>query len=102
MRIIAKSRLHKYWGIRGNEQSKPYLTEWYHFCLKQDWRAPQDIKNTFGTASFVANNRVVFNVKGNDYRIVCALDYERQAMFLKFVGTHSEYDKIKADEVEQL
>ncbi|VAW62743.1 putative membrane protein [hydrothermal vent metagenome] len=102
MRIIAKSRLHKYWEIRGNEKSEPYLAEWYHFCLKQDWHTAQDIKNTFGSASFVANNRVVFNVKGNDYRIICALDYTRQALFIKFVGTHKEYNKIKANEVERL
>jgi mRNA interferase HigB len=48
----------------------------------------------------VANDRVVFNVKGNDYRIICAIDYPRQAMFIKFVGTHKEYDRIKAGEVE--
>jgi len=102
MRIIAKSRLRKYWETRGNEKSEPYLTEWYHFCLKQKWTTTQEIKNTFGSASFVANNRVVFNVKGHDYRVICALDYERQAMFIKFVGTHREYDKIKANEVERL
>jgi mRNA interferase HigB len=99
MRIIAKSRLKMYWEKSGNEQSKPYLNEWYHFCLKQEWRTPQDIKNVFRNVSFVANDRVVFNVKGNDYRIICALDYPRQAMSIKFVGTHKEYDRINAVEV---
>ena len=55
----------------------------------------------FRNASFVANDRVIFNVKGNDYRIICAMDYLRQAMFIKFVGTHKEYDRVKAAEVEQ-
>jgi len=100
MRIIAKSRLQKYWERPGNEQAQPYLTEWYHFCIKQIWATPQEVKNTFGHASIVANNRVVFNVKGNKYRIVCALDYRRQAMFIKFVGTHSEYDAIDVEVVE--
>lgn len=50
--------------------------------------------------TFVTNNRVVFNVKGNDYRIICSMDYARQAMFIKFVGTHKEYDKVMAGEVE--
>jgi mRNA interferase HigB len=100
MRIIAKSRLRSYWERPGNEQSQPHLTEWYHFCIKQSWATPQEIKNTFGHASIVANNRVVFNVKGNTYRIVCALDYRRQAMFIKFVGTHAEYDAIDVEVVE--
>ena len=100
MRIIAKSRLRQYWELRGNEPSQPYLAEWYHFCLRQTWATPQEVKNTFGHASIVGNNRVVFNVKGNDYRIVCALDYRRQAMFIKFVGTHAEYDAVDAEVVE--
>jgi len=100
MRIIAKSKLKKYWEKSGNEKSQKYLNEWYHFCLKQEWRTPQDIKNTLRNASFVANGRGVFNVKGNEYRIICALDYSRMAMFIKFVGTHKEYDHINAAEVE--
>lgn len=100
MRIIAKSRLRKYWERAGNEQAQPYLTEWYHFCLRHSWSTPQEVKNTFGHASIVRNNRVVFNVKGNDYRIVCALDYRRQAMFIKFVGTHAEYDAVDVEVVE--
>ena len=78
---------------------KTYLNEWYHFCSKQSRKKPQDIKNMLGNISFVANDRIVFNVKGNDYRIICALDYPRQAMFIKFVGTHKEYDRIQASEV---
>ena len=100
MRIIAKSRLRKYWERPGNEKSQPYLTEWYHFCAKQSWRSPQEVKNVFANASIVANNRIVFNVKGNDYRVVCAMDYRRQAMFIKFVGTHAEYDAITVEAVE--
>ncbi|STX50463.1 Uncharacterized protein conserved in bacteria [Legionella busanensis] len=100
MRIIAKSQLKKYWEQPGNEKSKPYLNEWYHFCLKQNWRTPQDIKDMLRNASFIANERVVFNVKGNEYRIICAVDYPRMAMFIKFVGTHKEYDRVNAAEVE--
>ena len=100
MRIIAKSRLKSYWEKPGNEKAQPYLTEWYHFCAKQEWKTPQDIKEMLKNVSFVANDRVIFNVKGNDYRIICAIDYPRQAMFIKFVGTHKEYDRVKAQEVE--
>ena len=100
MRIIAKSRLRKYWERPGNEKAKSYLTEWYHFCSKQSWKTPIEVKNTFGNASIVGNNRIVFNIKGNDYRIVCAMDYQRQAMFIKFVGTHAEYDSIDVEVVK--
>jgi mRNA interferase HigB len=100
MRIIAKSRLRKYWETLGNEQSQTYLNEWYHFCEAQKWASPQELKNTLGNASLVANNRVVFNVKGNDYRVVCGMDYPRKAMFIKFVGTHKEYDQVNVKEVE--
>jgi mRNA interferase HigB len=100
MRIIAKSRLRQYWEKLGNEKSQQYLNEWYHFCFKKNWANPQDVKNTFRHASFVGNNRVVLNIKGNDYRIVCAMDYSRQAMYIKFVGTHKEYDSINVKEVQ--
>ena len=100
MRIIAKSRLKTYWDIPGNEPSQSYLNEWYHFCSKQSWRTPQDIKNMLRNVSFIANDRVIFNIKGNDYRIICAIDYPRQTMFIKFVGTHKEYDRVQAAEVK--
>ncbi len=99
MRIIAKSRLRQYWEKSGNEKSQAYLNEWYHFCAKKNWSSPQDVKNTFRHASFIGNNRVVFNIKGNAYRIVCAMDYPRQVMYIKFVGTHKEYDSIDVKEV---
>ncbi len=100
MRIIAKSRIRQYWEKAGNEKAQPYLNEWYHFCAKKNRSSPQDIKNIFRHASFVGNNRVVFNIKGNDYRIVCAMDYPRQAMYIKLVGTYKEYDTINVEEVE--
>lgn len=100
MRIIAKSRLKAYWESQGNQHAQPYLNEWYHFCSKQTWRTPQQVKDTLKTASIIANNRVVFNVNGNDYRIICAMDYSRLALFIKFVGTHKEYDLVKASEID--
>lgn len=100
MRIIAKSRLKTYWELPGNEHMQSYLNEWYHFCSKQIWKTPQDVKDTLRNASIIANNRIVFNIKGNSYRIICAMDYPRLAMFIKFVGTHKEYDRVNASEVE--
>ena len=63
------------------------------------WRSPQDIKSAYRTASILGNNRVVFNVKGNTYRLVVAVKYEFQVVYIRFIGTHAEYDKIKAEEV---
>jgi mRNA interferase HigB len=63
------------------------------------WRSPADIKAAYRTASFVANNRVVFNVKGNAYRLVVAVHYNRGMMFIRFIGTHAEYDRIDATKI---
>ena len=59
-----------------------------------------DIKKQFNSVGNVGNKRYVFNIKGNDYRIICAIDYPRLTMFIKFVGTHKEYDRVNASEVE--
>ena len=99
LRIIAKSRLIEYAEKSGNEKAKAHLIEWYHFCLEQDWKTPQDIKNTLSHASFVKKNRVVFNINGNHYRIVCSVFCPAQIMYIKFVGTHSEYDQIDVNTV---
>ncbi len=96
----SKESAPQYWEKSGNEKAQPYLNEWYHFCIKKNWSSPQDVKDTFRHVFFVSNNRVVFNVKGNDYRVVCAMDYSRQAMYIKFVGTHKEYDFIDVKEVQ--
>ncbi len=61
-----------------------------------DWKTPADIKATYRNASFLANNRVVFNIKGNDFRLVIAVRYTQGLMFVRYVGTHTEYDRIDA------
>jgi mRNA interferase HigB len=100
MRIIAKSTLRKFW-----ESSPAYadsigpLTEWYHHMEKATYRTPQEIKDVLRTASILKGGRVVFNIAGNKYRVVVALDYVRQAAFVRFVGTHKQYDEIDAETV---
>ena len=66
---------------------------------RADWAEPTDINAAYRSASIVANNRIIFNIKGNDYRLVVAVHYNRRMMFIRFVGTHSEYDKIDANEI---
>jgi len=73
---------------------------WHDEVAKAKWVSPQDIKNRYASASFVGRNRVVFNLKGNEYRLIVAVAYRIGAVYIKFIGTHAEYDKIDAETVE--
>ncbi len=97
MRIIALGTLRDFWD-RHPDAEIP-LRSWYANASGADWRRPADIKAAYRNASFIANNRVVFNIKGNDYRLVAAVHYGRGMMFLRFIGKHREYDRIDADTI---
>ena len=71
------------------------MTEWYNFCATAKWSTPHTLKADLRNASILKNNRVVFNVCGNKYRIVVLVDYIRHGMLIRFVGTHKEYDEIE-------
>jgi mRNA interferase HigB len=98
MRVIARSTLAQFVEtLSGTKQRfavKAALDAWFHECDRADWRTPADVKKSYGTASIVDDERVVFNIKGNDYRLVTAIDYERRTVFIKWLGSHAEYDKI--------
>ena len=98
MRVISKSTLVEFWTQHPNAQ-KP-LEDWYHEAAAALWQTPQDIKARYASASFLGHNRVVFNIKGNDYRLVVAVAYRFSALYVKFVGTHAQYDAIQALTVE--
>jgi mRNA interferase HigB len=84
MRIIAKKSLVKYWEkYPGTEQS---LKAWYQEASSAKWAGPQDIKNQYRNASFVGNNRVVFNIRGNTHRLIVAVGYKHGIIFIKFIG----------------
>jgi len=94
MRVIAKSTLRQFWESKPQyAEAEDPLSAWHAVCLRVKWQSPSDVKATFRSASFVKNN-VVFNIAGNKYRIVVNISYSRQAMFVKFVGAHVEYDAI--------
>ena len=93
-RIISKRTLRAFW--EKHRDSEEYLKVWYQTASKADWPTPQDVKKTYVNASIIANNRVVFNIKGNSYRLIVKFNYERQWAFIRFVGTHREYDAIDA------
>ncbi len=75
------------------------LAEWYAEVSKASWQTPQDIKARYKSASFLSDNRVVFNIAGNKYRLVVKINYSYSAAYVRFVGTHAEYDKINAEEI---
>jgi len=94
MRIIALRALREFWSRRPDAEMP--LRAWYALASRASWRNPADVKAAYRNASFLANNRVVFNVKGNDYRLIVAMHYNRGLMFVRFIGTHQEYDRIDA------
>jgi mRNA interferase HigB len=97
MRIIAKSTLRAFWE-RFRDAEEPLLA-WYREAEKADWASPAKVKNQYRNASIIGDNRVVFNIKGNDYRLVVKINYGYRVVYVRFVGTHSEYDRIDAREV---
>ena len=94
MRIIAKKTLKDFWEI--HPDSEQQLKSWYQETSKADWSGPNQIKLAYPSASFLADNRVVFNIKGNRYRLIVKINYDYQMIWIRFVGTHAEYDKINA------
>lgn len=96
MRVIARRALQEHWERPGRGDSKEPLQAWFAEARQAKWATPADVKAQYGSASFVADNRVVFNIAGNKYRLVVHLHYERQICRVKFVGTHAEYDEIDA------
>ncbi|HEX3033931.1 MAG TPA: type II toxin-antitoxin system HigB family toxin [Thermodesulfobacteriota bacterium] len=94
MRIISRKTLREFWERHPDVQQA--LQAWYYDAKQATWKTPADIKNVYRNASFVGNNRVVFNIKGNQYRLVAAIQYQHGIIYIRFVGTHTEYDKIDA------
>ena len=92
MRIIAKSTLVAYYTK--NPQSKAALEDWYEKTKAAEWKCFADMRKTFNSVDSVGNKRYVFNIKGNDYRLVVLVKFTVSHVLIRFVGTHSEYDKI--------
>ncbi len=95
MRVIAISTLRAFWQRRSAyiDAKEPTLA-WYRHVLKADWTSPADVKNDFRTASILRDGRVVFNIAGNKYRIVIWINYAYRVVYIRFIGTHAQYDKI--------
>jgi mRNA interferase HigB len=92
--IHNKSTLISFW--KKHHQAKIPLQTWYKIVENVNWKTINDVKKIYGSADQIGNNRVVFNIKGNDFRLVVAFNFSRGWVFIKFVGTHKEYDQIDA------
>ncbi len=100
MRVIAKRTLREFWeSAPQHADAQGPLEAWYTEARKAAWSSPPDIKAQFRHASILQNNRVVFNIGGNKYRLVVAVDYRRQVLFVRFIGPHRQYDAIDAEVV---
>lgn len=97
MRIISKKRLREFWERHPDAEAS--LLAWYREVEHEDWDMPAKVKVKYGTASIVGGNRVVFNIKGNDYRLVVRINYQYRVVYVRFVGTHVEYDAVNVEDV---
>lgn len=100
MRVIAVSTLKTLWEQPQYQEAEQPLRAWFEELSKATWLQPAAIKAPYGNASILQGRRVVFNIKGNDYRLVVAVSYKLQLVFIKFVGTHKQYDASDAQTVE--
>jgi len=96
-RIFSKGTLRDYW--EKCPETEQYLKTWYDTAMNAQWNNPNEVKKTYSTASILKNQRVVYNIKGNSYRLVVKFNFEKQWCFIRFIGTHAEYDKINAETI---
>ena len=97
MRVIAKKILRDFWEHHADAEQQ--LKSWYQEACKADWSSPVEIKQEYPSLSILNNNRFVFNIKGNKYRLIVKINFEYQMIYIRFIGTHAEYDKINANEI---
>lgn len=99
MRVIAKSTLVRFWNQPGRSDARGALESWIEEAVKAAWKSPQGVKAQYAHASICGNNRVVFNVAGNKYRLVVEMQYRAGIVWIKFIGTHAQYDSIDVETV---
>lgn len=97
MRVIAKKILREFWEVHFDCEQQ--LKSWYSETSKAEWKNPNEIKFEYPTASILNDNRIVFNIKGNKYRLIVKINFEYEMVWIRFIGTHTEYDKINANKI---
>ena len=101
MHIVSRGMIVNFYSDPDYQDSKGALEAWFEVARLAKWTSPHDIKTAFGNASIVGSNRAVFNIKGNDYRLIVAFAYKMQWAYIKFIGTHAQYDQVDAATVDQ-
>src|SRR5580765_3209549 len=99
MRIISRKTLRLFWEKSQYADAEQALKAWFREASKADWATPAEVKAAFRTASIVGNNRVVFNICGNKYRLIGKVNYGYRVLYIRFIGTHAQYDRINVEEV---
>lgn len=99
MRIISKRILKEFWEDTRFNDSEQSLKTWHAITKSANWNKPQEIKDQFRSASFIGDNRAVFNIAGNKYRLIVKFNYPYQIAYIRFIGTHARYDEIDAEKV---
>ncbi|MBS1615206.1 MAG: type II toxin-antitoxin system HigB family toxin [Bacteroidetes bacterium] len=94
MRVIAKKILREFW-VKHND-CEQQLKAWFQEASKAKWTSPNEIKANYPSASIIGNDRIVFNIKGNTYRLIVEINFDYLMVWIRFIGTHAEYDKINA------
>ena len=97
MIIHGVDKLQKFWLVYRDAEGP--IKSWFLEAKKATWKTPADVKEHYSSASILADNRVVFNIKGNTYRLVVAVNYRFQIVYIRFIGAHQAYDKINAEEI---
>ena len=97
MRVFTKKILREFWVIYPDSEQQ--LKAWFQEAENAEWENPNQIKQMYPSSSILKDNRVVFNIKGNTYRLIVKINYDYQMVWIRFVGTHSEYDKIDANKI---
>ena len=99
MRIISKKTLKDFYEQKQYMDSKNSLESWHQEVLKTNWNNPNEVKKQFRNASVIGDNRIVFNIHGNKYRLIVKINYFAKIIFIRFIGTHKQYDNINATEI---
>lgn len=99
MRVISVKKIKDFWSRPNSRDSEQSLRAWYAEARKGNWSSPHEIKRKYGTASIIGNDRIVFNICGNKYRLVVAVKYDFKIIYIRFIGTHKQYDVIDVKEI---
>ncbi|MBW6486374.1 MAG: type II toxin-antitoxin system HigB family toxin [Syntrophobacterales bacterium] len=99
MHIVSRKTLKSFYEGSDYCDAKGPLESWFHEVCNEEWKTPSDVKVKYRSASFLKDNRIVFNIGGNKYRLVVKVNYSLKIVFIRFVGAHAEYDKIDAEVV---